>query len=487
MRRSSGSLSEVKSDATRFHEFASSDEEIEDWIQASTCHRSRLTVSDTLKKENDIRQLVEEAEEEALEEEEEAADEGDDSQNEYMSELDEDDGFQTDDEEGFAESDDDSNDGSDYEWWAPNRSANASPFVPSDYFRLTARRTASDSSLDRSGDEATSPLTRQASETRIPKKTRPVHIRPSMPELPDSTDFVCGTLDEDRPLEQAYISRKLERKALKHRVIPQDIDPTFPTSDNELVKEDEEDDVEDDLDDKVTESDHPARMHSDTHGNESRELRGRKHSSAQQRSPEHSQRRLRSPPAPVKRGRSPAPPTAVRRGRSPAPRGLFFGSPTRNRSPPPLNRLTSPPPSRRGSATTSPVPINMAGYGQAMLGQRNHELTHTASLPRSPHPFARRRRSSNITTTQDSHDLAATSDVDEDDDDDKPYTRGAIDIVQGLETKRMKRREKLYRVHSKREEKRKPRRPTPGLGAQREVWQAVWQRPGQTRAYLTSV
>ena len=49
----------------------------------------------------------------------------------------------------------------------------------------------------------------------------------------------------------------------------------------------------------------------------------------------------------------------------------------------------------------------------------------------------------------------------------KPYARGAIDIVQGLERKRLKRREKLYRQYWKREEKKKNRRPQPGRGAER--------------------
>lgn len=60
-------------------------------------------------------------------------------------------------------------------------------------------------------------------------------------ELPDSTDFVCGTLDEDRRLEQAYITRMKDIEAAKHKARPQDIDPTFPTSDPEMDEEDDED------------------------------------------------------------------------------------------------------------------------------------------------------------------------------------------------------------------------------------------------------
>ena len=69
--------------------------------------------------------------------------------------------------------------------------------------------------------------------------------RPGTPDLPDSTDFVCGTLDEDRPLEQAYITRMKEREAAKHRPMPQDIDPTFPTSDPDMDEEDDEDSEDD--------------------------------------------------------------------------------------------------------------------------------------------------------------------------------------------------------------------------------------------------
>ena len=65
-------------------------------------------------------------------------------------------------------------------------------------------------------------------------------MRPGTPELPDSTDFVCGTLDEDRPLEAAYISCREQKKREKHVPIPQDIDPSFPTSDLEDNDDDQD-------------------------------------------------------------------------------------------------------------------------------------------------------------------------------------------------------------------------------------------------------
>lgn len=100
-------------------------------------------------------------------------------------------------------------------------------------------------------------------------------------------------------------------------------------------------------------------------------------------------------------------------------------------------------------------------YPSSFLGQAERELTHTASLPRSPAPFNRRRPS-------------IASDVDEEDEDEeteqeKPYSRGAIDIIQGLEHKRLKRREKLYKHYWKCQDKKKGKQayPQPGKGAER--------------------
>ena len=50
------------------------------------------------------------------------------------------------------------------------------------------------------------------------------------------------------------------------------------------------------------------------------------------------------------------------------------------------------------------------------------------------------------------------------------YNRGAIDIVQGLEYKRLRRRHKFYEKYCRKEEKKqqkKAKRPQPGRGAQR--------------------
>ncbi|KAK9449547.1 uncharacterized protein V1518DRAFT_416300 [Limtongia smithiae] len=55
--------------------------------------------------------------------------------------------------------------------------------------------------------------------------------RPSTPPIsmiPDSSDFVCGTMDEDKPIEAAYFSALDEHARLHHKLCPQDIDPSFP-------------------------------------------------------------------------------------------------------------------------------------------------------------------------------------------------------------------------------------------------------------------
>jgi len=535
LRRLSAVSQPPRTEATRFHEFCSSEEEVEDWLQQTTCHRSRLTVEDTLKKENDIRRLTEQAEEEALEDEEEdEAGDGEDDEVDPFSDYDlEDDGFQSDIEAGFASSDEDSDDDSDYEWWTHRRTAAtaSSPYVGFKSIRQTG---TAHTKADDTDDDAVSPTEYRGKSKKKTQKTRPVNIksdvRPHSPELPDSTDFVCGTLDEDRPLEEAYLASLREKKALKKRACPQDIDPSFPTSDPELANDDDLDE-----EDEVSEEEHKhvgrkrTAHDSDNHRHrsvfmhdfEDEEPRGRKQSNGQpKRGKSPSPRRGRSPapgmlkragtgtarspaPAMLKRvptatAHSPPPPAMLKRvptatahspppamikramtgtahspppamikrvatgtARSPPPRGMFHISPSRRvRSPPPATRLSSPPPSRRASKATSPA---MPGaYPASFLGKTERELTHTASLPRSPAPFGRRRRSS------------VASEVDEDDEgeeteQEKPYSRGAIDIIQGLEHKRLKRREKLYKHYWKCQEKKKGKQACPqsGKGAQR--------------------
>jgi hypothetical protein len=305
------------------------------------------------------------------------------------------------------------------------------------------------------------------------RKSRPVNIRGPSPELPDSTDFVCGTLDEDRPAEAAYMVTLERRRAAKHKPTPQDIDPTFPTSDPELVDDDEEDEI-DEIDKIASESDNfmlPGRLELPEG-----EPRGRRRSTIKQapvlspppgkrnvyrspapgkrivhRSPPPPKRAVhRSPPPPVKRTvhRSPAPTKRVVH-RSPPPNGLFGTSPRRAQSPAPV-RLRSPPPTRRGSANIlasqqrTEMSIRFGG-----IGERPALIT-SASLPRTPIA---------------AHHNPLEYDEEETSTNDMPVRR-AIDIQVGLEKKRQRRKEQLYRKQHRKGVKEK-RPPPPGRGAQR--------------------
>lgn len=473
-RKYSEDKEDADAEARRFHEFGNAEQQ-EEWVKEATCHRSRLTINDTLQKENVIRKLGEEVEEEVLEEEEDdleeeddILDEEDDEDEDEDDEVEEDDddvvsegGFQTDDEEGFAVSDSES-DGSDTEWWAPGRSTAATSMENVPHIRPIHRRTASESSLESARENATA-------NPRISKKSRKSKAmkinRPVTPELPDSTDFVCGTLDEDRPLEQAYLAQREQKKAAKKKITPQDIDPTFPTSDPEL---DEEDD--DDLDEGSEPSDHVGFMHGNLDLNaDEPHRRGRRTSVQEKRkkSPPLSPRRYRSPapqiratlrsPPPPKRAvlRSPPPPKRTARAKSPAPpRRLFDKSPPRRRGSPAPIRLTSPPPSRRVSPSamaTQPMPVTPTALAQ------RPQPTFTASLPRTAtilNPGATVGRGMNY--FDDDEELDRALDI---------PSRGAIDIVKGLEKKRQRRKEKLYQKYCKKADK--DRRPKPGKGAER--------------------
>lgn len=447
-------------EATRFHEFASSEEEVDEWTQEQTCHKTRLTVTDTLRIENGLRKLGEEVEEEALEddeEDEEDLDEDDEDLDDLDDELEDDEeeeaddeeddeepagsdgsvsdgGFQTDDEGGFAVSDDESDAGSDYEWWAPGRTAAASSSEQPEHIRPTAgHRSLSDSSNCSVGSVSGAAM---FSKTSPAKKRKPVNIRPCSPELPDSTDFVCGTLDEDRPLEEAYYSALEQRRAAKHKMTPQDIDPTFPTSDPEMDEEDEDDEV----DQAAEDSDQHMLMHGQLDHIDEVEGRGRRRTGAK-RSPAPSPKRLRSPPPPLKRGQA---------HRSPPPRRLFGQSPKRLRSPPPAIRLRSPPPTRRTSlAVTSrqqEPTIQFAGMDQGPPPMV------VASLPRPPTLF---------------HQVSYYDDDEEGDSTNDTLKRGPMDIKAGTALKRQRRKEKLYQKHCRKACKKEERRPAPGKGAER--------------------
>ncbi|PVI06579.1 hypothetical protein DM02DRAFT_638626 [Periconia macrospinosa] len=466
LRRFSGNSDLARSEAFRFHEFASSEEEVEEWTLESTCHRRPLTIKDTLRIENNLRQLGEEAEEEALDDEEEAdedemeLDEDDDDDldgdedSDAVEDMSSDEGFQTDDEEGFAGSDDESDAGSDYNWWAPGHSTAATSFEHLDIIRPTNRRSVSESSI---GSLESVRHQYKPEKTIKRRKSRPVNIRIPTPELPDSTDFVCGTLDEDRPLEDAYLSVLERRRAAKHKVTPQDVDPTFPTSDPEMDEEDEIDEREN----LASESDQHFMMHGQMDHFDG-DVRGRRNKSGAtaKRSPGQSPRRFRSPPPPAKRNVH----------RSPPPRKLFGHSPRPTRSPPAPIRLRSPPPTRRGSSiVVSPRRPGLSIQWSGLAGRPTPTVS--ASLPRTP-----------VTT----HPPAFEFEDEEETPNEFPVRR-AIDIKVGLERKRQRRKEQLYKKkHCKNTKEKKPA-PGKGYERMREVGLGLAAHKGKATGFAFNV
>jgi len=439
------------SEATRFHEFACEEVQEDDWIRKDAeVTKVKLTINDTLEKENRIRQLGNEAEEEALEDEEDddeengniSDDDGDSDSQEEMDDIDglvegsdfeASDGNETDNEAGFAESDDESDAEGEFAFWTPGKNGRNRPIGEASTYRASAHRTASASSID-----SLNHMEPPKEERRL--RRRPIKIRPGTPDLPDSTDFVCGTLDEDRPLEDAYVSCMELRKNAKHKQTPQDIDPSFPTSDPE-----DEEDVRDHVA-SANDSDEHVWLHGKFEESDDEPQHGRRRSIANRRkSPGTSPRRLHSPPPP-RRMHSPPPPK--QRLRSPPPRKLFGHSPKPMRSPPPARTFCSPP------ASPTQAPSHAINF--APLGSRPG-LTHTKSLPRTPNAFCRQYQASRL-------DAATGNGIE---DIDGP-TRGAIDIVKGLEQKRQRRKEKFYQKHCNRKQKQGERpRPQPGKGAER--------------------
>ncbi len=437
-----------------FHEFGSSHDETDAWIDRPSQHQEKLTLDDCMRKENEIRQIGKEAEEEAEEEERE--------QEEFEEELEfkdahvddfapseeeSDGGNESDDEGGFASSDDESDAGSDYQFWAPSRTTTRATSVENMHMtHFSSRRQSDASSIEsegRAGIPAMLSMRRQL-ENRRGNAHRISKMRPGTPELPDSTDFVCGTLDEDRPLEAAYISCRELRKREKHIPIPQDIDPSFPTTDPE-----EEEDEVDDVEESQHSSDGPRWLTEQFGALE--DLRGRP--KALMPSPQnHSPRILH----PARRGlhRSPAPKHVAR---SPPPRKLFGHSPTRMRSPPPPARLRSP----RGSPTGVKTPqANMRGLAQRPNMER------TASLPDTPNPFFKNFKIGS-TCISNIASGAVTPSMEEPPRADM-HVRGPVDIVIGLEKKRQKRKEKFWRQHCRKAAREQAeRKPLRGRGAER--------------------
>ena len=444
-----------------FHEFGSSHNENDSWVNSVPQHARRLTVSDCMKKEMAIRKLGEEAEEEAEEEEraEEDLDDEDDDQPQEDDFAPSDDGNESDDEGGFADSDDESDAGSDYQFWAPTALSTTTAATSTENLsHISTRGRSRASSLESLGhsDHIERPFARPPFSKM--KRSKALLMRPSTPELPDSTDFVCGTLDEDRPLEAAYKSCLEQRKRQKHVPIPQDIDPSFPTSDPEDEEADEEDETDSPgvggpmwLKDQFADFD----------------VTGKSKTPTTFKSP--------TPPSPHndfpfprpqirRRPTNPKSPPPTRRARSPPPKHLLF---RRSEDSPP-RRMRSPAPTRLRSPPASPnngLGINRIDLAQRPLAHRGRQ-GRTASLPRTPNPFFKHFNvgSPSISNVASG---AVTPAIEEPPRADM-HVRGPVDIVMGLERKRQKRKEKFWRQHCRKAAKEHAERKTvPGRGAER--------------------
>jgi Protein of unknown function (DUF2457) len=448
-----------QSEASPFHEFATSNEHEDAWVHEPIDSQRKLTLSDCMRMENAIRKIGQEAEEEAEEEEkdqEELDDQNEDGDNEDDF-APSDDGNESDNEAGFAESDDDSGAESDDQFWVPVNTTAATSVDHLSPVRPVGLRRQSGSSIDSmSGHELRRKKTTDSIDIKYLKHRRPCknyHLRPDTPDLPDSTDFVCGTLDEDRPLEAAYISCLEQKKREKHIPIPQDIDPSFPTTDPEDMDEEDDEDLD-------VPEDH-LWLKDQLEGFEDESNRGHPSRHPRKKATLRSPRRPHSPPPKHGVRRSPPPPRLTVRRASPTPKGRLFGhSPKRLHSPPPPFKLRSPPGTRRQSpADMSPIGYPPQGLVINRLAQRPH-MTGTSSLPRTPNPFFH-----NYHARTQQNDRVAFGDA-------TPgrelHVRGPVDIVIGLEKKRQKRKEKFWRQHCRRNAKEQAERKTiPGKGAER--------------------
>jgi len=439
-----------------FHEFGSSHDETDAWVNSAQQHKEKLTVKDCMKKENAIRKLGEEAEEEAEEEEREAEalDDIDEDPTQEDDFAPSDDGNDSDDEAGFADSDDESDAGSDHQFWAPAAQSSTTGATSTEnlsHFSNRGRSRASSlESIPRSDSPARS-SERPLFMKRPPKLPR---MRPGTPELPDSTDFVCGTLDEDRPLEAAYISCLEQRKREKHIPIPQDIDPSFPTSDPEDEEDEEDEDESPGAGGPMWMKDQFAELDGAARSRTPREMKSPTPPSPRNEHPlpklRLSRRNTNRSPPPKARCRSPPPPAY----------NLFDHRNDSEMRPPPHMRLRSPP----GSPSFAPSVAPHMEIGQRPFGRGHRERT--SSLPRTPNPFFKRFNvgSPSISNVASGAVTPATEEPPRSD----LHVRGPVDIVMGLERKRQKRKEKFWRQHCRKAAKEyAERKQVPGRGAVR--------------------
>ena len=456
------SFKQFRARASLFYGFASSHIEEEEWLNVEPARRRKITVSDTLRKENAIRRLGEEAEAEALQEEldevefqpsgtndaiygkEDVEEETEEEESEnYTS----DEGNEIDDEDGFADFDDESELDSDHIFWTPGLTTAATSTDHLEYIRPRHRRSYSQSSRGSISSACAmecekAQLFKRGSESQ--KK-----MRPGTPELPDSTDFVCGTLDEDRPLEAAYLSCLEQCRSTKHSIVRQNLDLSFPSS--EIGQSHTDEDATSAVDDR--------QMWTSGHfdGTNFGYPRGKVYATGVNTvsllgvSPG----RLRSPPAP-KRWRSPAPGTqkALANVRSLAPHLRSGFILQRNISP--LYGPHYPPCPNQPSSED----LTMSAFQSTL----RPNLTHTISFPRSPNPLWSYNHANDIAMAYHLPyksytgitEVATTF-----------HTPGPIDIVQSLDRKRLKCKERFWRRHCRKGVKEKASRFQAGRGAER--------------------
>ena len=441
------------SEATRFHEFAGPYQGEDEWTREQTAYRQKMTIDDTLRKENVIRKLAEEVEEEISQDDADPADdepleEGDDTDDDdLVVNAASDDGNESDDEEGFGDSDHASDDGCHYQFWPSAATTAATSTEHLEHIRPKQDRSASESSLGISvhGGENVDhhPLTQNEKQRHGLVRKHPRHTSTRQAKFEED---IIGTLDEDRPLQDAFLSNRAKRRQAKLKLIPQDIDPSFPTSDPEA----EDEDNGNESDDEGSPVSSSASIGTRTARGSSSLGRGQQNSEYAKVLIEGGENLGRSPPKDCSSTR----------------KKLFGLSSRRLRSPPPPHRrLYSPPPSRRPSPGlgSSPAPDILA---VPHLAQRPN-LTRTASLPRSGNPFwdqhdlTNRRNQVTLGRGATAHPKSPIEG--------ELHARGPVDIVQGLEQKRQRRREKFWRLHCQRAHagKERERKCQPGKGAER--------------------
>lgn len=172
-----------------------------------------------------------------LDEDEDEDDDDEDSDHSQES----DDGNESDNEEGFGSSEDGSESGSLFEFRTPGTTKTAATSIHVSETKPRLHRTASESS---SGDHDLSPEERFEFPDRLRRrhveKLRVPKPHSSRTQLPDSADFVCGTLDEDRPAQQAWLASREQRKRSRASSQVEDLDPSMPVTEIDSDDEDTE-------------------------------------------------------------------------------------------------------------------------------------------------------------------------------------------------------------------------------------------------------